>query len=91
MLEEKHFWEIHALVCISTSSLRWFVSKNPETRAAHVGEGRTQTRGVTGGLMLCVKFVSQSPDTNNPSTGGVARGAAVAQEAQLCSFCLLAL
>lgn len=45
MLEVKHFWEIHVLVCISTSSLSWLVSENPGARAAHVGEGRTQPQG----------------------------------------------
>lgn len=34
-------------------------------------------RGVTGWLILSLKFVSQSPDTNDPNTGGVAGEAAV--------------
>lgn len=40
-----------------------------------------------GGYWLpdALKFVSQSPDTDNPNTGGVAPEAAAAQEAQLCS------
>lgn len=40
-------------------------------------------RGVIGWLMLCLKFVSQSPDTDDPNTGGVAGEAAVARAGAL--------